>query len=77
MTRTVIAREEIREETQKIMQIVNGAEKLALDSVKVGLNWADLDLKVREYFNQQNVLQFYNHSLGHGVGVEVHEMPVR
>jgi Xaa-Pro aminopeptidase len=75
MTRTVIAGNEGSEKIKEIFQIVNGAFDLAVAAAKPGLQWSELDTLVRKYFKDKGVLDFYPHSLGHGVGIEVHETP--
>lgn len=75
MTRTVIAHSQLRPETVKILRTVNEAQRLAIKSLTLGGSWAEADKTVRKYFTSVNMLQYYNHSLGHGVGVEVHESP--
>jgi Xaa-Pro aminopeptidase len=75
MTRTVIAGKIGNEKTTKILQMVNQAFRIGLENVKVNNRWGDPDLAVRKYYQTMDQLKFYNHSLGHGVGVEVHEQP--
>jgi Xaa-Pro aminopeptidase len=55
--------------------MVNQAFRIGLENVKVNNRWGDPDLAVRKYYQTMDQLKFYNHSLGHGVGVEVHEQP--
>jgi len=75
MTRTIIAGNVAKPAQIKILRTVNKAHDLALDTIKIGGSWAEADKKVREFYKQEDVLPYYNHSLGHGVGVEVHESP--
>ncbi len=75
MTRTVFAGLETPEESLKLFKLVNQAHALGLSLVKPGNRWGDPDIAVRKFFKDNDVLKYYNHSLGHGVGVEVHEMP--
>jgi Xaa-Pro aminopeptidase len=75
MTRTILAAHEEPPEALKILRTVNQAHKIGIDAVKPGIKWGDPDVAVRKFFEEKEVLQYYLHSLGHGVGVEVHEMP--
>lgn len=46
-----------------------------LDKININMNASELDLFLREELKKANLLDYYTHSLGHGVGVEVHELP--
>ena len=37
---------------------------------------SDIDKIAREYIQEQGYGEYFNHSLGHGVGIDVHELPV-
>ena len=43
--------------------------------VAPGTSPAQPDQVVRDWFREQRVLGLYGHSLGHGVGLEIHEAP--
>lgn len=64
--------------TDKQKEIYNLVLKVQLEAEKnaiKGINVNELDDKVREEFENNNVLDKYLHSLGHGVGIDIHEMP--
>ncbi|HPH01868.1 MAG TPA: Xaa-Pro peptidase family protein [Spirochaetota bacterium] len=44
-------------------------------AIRAGSPAARPDQIVREWFREQRVLGLYGHSLGHGVGLEIHEAP--
>ena len=75
MTRTVLSGHEGSEKLKKIYRQVQHAHKLGVDSIAIEASWADSDIAVRKYFDEIGRLEYYVHSLGHGVGVEVHEAP--
>lgn len=54
---------------------VAGANLLGMERVSVGKSVREVDGEVREYFNSLGVLDKFTHSLGHGVGLEIHEEP--
>lgn len=74
MTRTVCFGEPSSEK-KEIYNIVLSGQKLALNSVKPGTRCSELDKLVREYFERFGFSSEFGHSLGHGVGLDIHEMP--
>ncbi len=61
----------------ELINLVNEGQKKALDEVKGGKKASELDSIVREFFKNENKEwgERFIHSLGHGVGIEVHEEP--
>ena len=72
-TRT-IAMGKISEELQKIYDAVYTAHHMALEQVKPGVTGKALDAIARDYLEQRYPGAF-GHSLGHGVGLYIHEAP--
>lgn len=72
-TRTV-AIGEVSDELKAIYDAVYNAHMSALAEVKAGVTGAYLDGIARQYLDSLYPGAF-GHSLGHGVGIEVHEMP--
>ena len=58
-----------------IIDIVRTALLKAIDAVAVGKNSSDIDKVAREYIDSTGYGNFFNHSLGHGIGLDVHELP--
>lgn len=54
---------------------VAGANLLAFDRARDGIKTKELDALVREYFSRLGVEDKFTHSLGHGVGLQIHEEP--
>lgn len=44
--------------------------------LRAGLKACDVDAKAREYLKSCDLDQYFTHSLGHSVGLEIHETPV-
>jgi Xaa-Pro aminopeptidase len=61
---------------EKIYNIVTQAKETVLKLCRPGISVGELDQAAREIFQKEEVEQFYLHSLGHGIGLEVHEPPI-
>ncbi|MDD4802195.1 MAG: Xaa-Pro peptidase family protein [Syntrophomonas sp.] len=74
MTRTVM----IGEPTPKLRDIyqqVLEAQELGVSLVKAGISCREIDRQVRENLKKYGLDIYFQHSTGHGVGLEVHESP--
>ena len=60
---------------QEIHSIVRTAHDLAIDGVRPGISCKDLDEIARSYIRDKGFGDYFGHGLGHGVGLEIHEMP--
>lgn len=60
----------------KIYEIVQKAQAAALALCKPGTRIGDLDASARDYITAQGYGNQFTHSLGHGVGLEIHELPI-
>jgi Xaa-Pro aminopeptidase len=60
---------------QEIHSIVRTAHDLAIDAVRPGISCRDLDEVARSYIRDKGYGEYFGHGLGHGVGLEIHEMP--
>ncbi|MDR1461086.1 MAG: aminopeptidase P family protein [Campylobacteraceae bacterium] len=61
---------------QKIYDIVLKAQKAAIDAVKVGVRASDVDKAARDVIEKAGFGKYFIHSTGHGVGLDIHELPV-
>ena len=59
----------------KIIDTVRTALEVARDLVRPGVKCAILDEAASNIIDKRGYKGFFNHSLGHGVGLEVHELP--
>lgn len=74
MTRTIV----IGKPTDKMVEIYNvvlEAEERALKAMKPGARCIDMDAVARDYIKEKGYGEYFGHSLGHGVGREIHEAP--
>lgn len=74
MTRTVCVGQPT-EEMEKVYNIVLEAQLKALDFIKSGVTGAEADGIARNYIASEGYGDAFGHSLGHGVGMEIHEYP--
>jgi len=56
-------------------EIVKESQKLGLKKVKPNVACKNIDLVCRKYIEDQNFGKYFIHSTGHGIGLEVHELP--
>lgn len=62
-------------ELKEIYGAVREAQELGIGELKAGKPCREVDLKVREFLKDKGLSDYFTHSLGHGIGVEVHEFP--
>lgn len=61
---------------QEIYSIVQEAQTRAIKACRPGVLIGDLDDIARGYINEKGFGEQFLHSLGHGVGLEIHEWPI-
>ncbi|GGJ29464.1 M24 family metallopeptidase [Deinococcus roseus] len=66
---------EISEELKNLYRHTQKALNLALEAIKPGVMTSDLDQVARGYLEEQGLAEHFVHSLGHGVGLAIHENP--
>jgi len=54
---------------------LRAAQQLGLDCIKAGVSSRFVDTAVRGKLGESRLAQYFTHSLGHGVGLEIHEAP--
>jgi Xaa-Pro aminopeptidase len=59
----------------KIHQVVAAAQDAAFKTIKHGANYADVDAAARKVIEDAGYGPKFSHSLGHGIGRDVHEAP--
>ncbi|MDR0355299.1 MAG: aminopeptidase P family protein [Deltaproteobacteria bacterium] len=66
---------QVDEEQKKIYRAVREAQLRAIEAIAPGKMGQDIDAVARESFRKVGLESWFNHSLGHGVGLAVHESP--
>ena len=74
MTRTA-ALGRIDKELERVYGIVLRSQKKALSLLGPGVKNSTIDKKVRAVIKRAGFGKYFDHSLGHGVGLAVHELP--
>ena len=74
VTRTVVVGR-ASEEQRAVYDVVREANRLASTGVRAGLSGRDADAIARDYIDRRGFGDAFGHSLGHGIGLEVHEAP--
>ncbi|MGJ9456942.1 M24 family metallopeptidase [Oceanobacillus sp. CF4.6] len=74
ITRT-IAVGEISSELREIYDIVLEANLRGVNGTKPGLTGKEADALTRDYIKEKGYGEYFGHSTGHGLGLEVHEGP--
>jgi Xaa-Pro aminopeptidase len=74
ISRTVAVGKATKEQKQ-LYKIINSAKDAAIQTVKPGMNGKTLDHSARSIIEKEGFGKFFQHSLGHGIGLEDHEMP--
>ena len=75
MTRTIAVGKPKSDEMVKIYDVVLQSQLLAVNAAKAGVRTKDLDKIARDYINGKGYEGKFGHGLGHGLGIEVREMP--
>ena len=74
MTRTV-AYGSADSSMKRVYETVLRAQKNGLEAVRAGATCGAVDLAARSYIDQAGFGEYFGHSTGHGVGLEIHESP--
>ncbi len=74
MTRTV-AIGSVSDEQRLVYNTVLEANLTALDFVRAGVTGKAADASARDIISKAGFGEYFGHSLGHGVGLEIHEAP--
>lgn len=74
MTRT-FATGRLSDRELEMYAVVRAAQEAGRAAVKAGVSGVDADRAARAVIDQAGMGEFFQHSLGHGVGLEIHEAP--
>lgn len=74
ITRTVAAGEP-EDKLKEIYNIVLEAQERGMEGIKPGMSGKEADALTRDYITEKGYGEYFGHSTGHGIGLEVHEGP--
>lgn len=74
MTRTV-AIGRVSDEQRRLYDAVLEANLAGIAAVRAGIPCAEVDAAARSVLEGQGLGAYFTHGLGHGVGLDIHEMP--
>ena len=74
ITRTVVVGKASAEQ-REVYEVVRRANEIAARGVRPGMRGRDADALARDYIERCGFGEEFGHSLGHGLGLEVHEAP--
>ncbi len=60
---------------QKVYDTILKAQEMAIKMIKPGIKASDIDKAAREVIDKAGFGKFFTHSTGHGVGLDIHELP--
>ncbi|MCM2531688.1 Xaa-Pro peptidase family protein [Neobacillus pocheonensis] len=60
---------------KEIYEIVLEAQLRGMDGIKPGMTGKQADALTRDYITEKGYGEYFGHSTGHGIGLEVHEGP--
>ncbi|MGX9358493.1 M24 family metallopeptidase [Mycoplasma sp. 128] len=75
ITRTFFFGNASDEKLKEVLDVVVEAQRLGREAVKPGMKTKDIDKICRDYIEQKGYGEYFTHSTGHGVGINVHELP--
>ncbi len=60
---------------QEIYAAVSQAQSLAIAKIRDGVKASEVDCAARNHLESLGLAKYFGHSLGHGVGLDIHESP--
>ncbi|GAA0413743.1 X-Pro dipeptidase [Acrocarpospora corrugata] len=74
MTRTIALGEPAAWQ-REVYELVSSAQRAGREAVRAGATAHDIDAAARDLIGQAGHAEHFGHGLGHGVGLEIHELP--
>ncbi len=74
MTRTVFYKS-VSDEMRNIYEVVKEAQLTAMDAIKPGVRFCDIDKIGRDIITKYGYGEYFTHRIGHNIGIDGHEFP--
>lgn len=74
-TTRVVSIGEVNDEVKQAYVVIKEAQELGRNTAKEGIEASYLDKVVRDFIKDRGLGEYFTHGLGHGVGLEIHELP--
>jgi len=74
LTRMVVTGK-VTPEFEKVYRAVLTAQERAIAAIRPGARAQDVDAEARSVIDQAGFGRFFDHGLGHGIGMDIHEAP--
>ncbi len=65
----------VPEDARQAYEAVREAQQAAINAVRPGIPAGEVDAAARKVLHKAGVGRYFTHSTGHGVGLEIHEIP--
>ncbi len=65
----------VSEDARRAYEAVREAQQAAIDAVRPGTTTGEVDAAARKVLRKAGLGRYFTHSTGHGVGLEIHEIP--
>jgi len=75
MTRTFAVDGGVPDEAKRAYRAVRNAQAAAIHAIKPGIACETIDAAARSVIEQAGLGDYFVHRLGHGIGMDVHELP--
>ncbi len=75
MTRAFVVEGQLSEEEQKIWEVTKETLDGSIKAIKAGVTCKELHQLSLDIMDKHGYKEYFTHSLGHGLGVEIHDSP--
>lgn len=71
----IVFRGRVKKRILEICNIAREAQEKAIAAIRPGARFSQVDLAARNHIRKKGFGKYFGHSVGHGIGMEVHEKP--
>jgi Xaa-Pro aminopeptidase len=64
-----------QDDARRAYEVVKESQQAAVDAVRPGITVGEVDAAARKVLRKAGLGRYFTHSTGHGVGLEIHEIP--